>query len=88
MIVRFFNTVKYLKFKQIYYRLFYFVRARVRSAISFKSLLERRSKSISLKLVGSCDSSSCYKNGEFNLLNRSITFKEDVDWNYAVFGKL
>ena len=87
-IIRYFNTVKYLKFKQIYYRVFYFVRARVRTFIGFKYLLVMRSKSTVLKLVESCESSSCYKNGEFSLLNRSKIFKEDIDWNYAEFGKL
>lgn len=86
--IRLFNTVKYLKLKQIYFRLFYFARDRVRKTLGFKYEFSKGSKSTPLKLVKSCDSYSSYNNGEFSFLNLSKKFDENIDWNYSEYGKL
>jgi hypothetical protein len=86
--IRLFNTVKYLKFKQIYFRLFYFTRARARRVVGFKYKFLRGSKSITLKLSQSCDSYSLYGENEFSFLNLSKNFDNKIDWNYNEYGKL
>lgn len=86
--LRLFNTVKYLKFIQIYYRLFYFIRNRFRKISKFKYKMIKESKSNSLILFNSCQYYSTYKNGEFNILNLSKKFDDKRDWNYSEYGKL
>jgi hypothetical protein len=87
-LVRLFNTLKYLKFTQIYYRLFYFARNRGRRITGFKYDLLKGSVSTPLKLNNSIQSNSAYKDGEFNFLNLSKNFDSKIDWNYSEYGKL
>ncbi|QKF66499.1 heparinase II/III family protein [Arcobacter venerupis] len=86
--IRLFNTIKYLKYTQIYYRLFYFVRSRFRKITRFKYKFEKESNSIALKLINSCEYYSSYKDNEFNMLNLSKKFYDRKDWNYGDYGKL
>lgn len=86
--VRLFNTVKYLKFTQVYYRLFYFVINRVRKFTGIKYSFSKESASTYLKLLDSMESNSTYKDGEFSFLNLSKKFKSKIDWNYSEYGKL
>lgn len=86
--MRLFNTVKYLKFTQIYFRLFYFVRARIRRVIGFRYEFLKGSNSTTLELLTSCEYYSTYKDGEFTMLNLSKKFDDKIDWNYSEYGKL
>ena len=86
--IRLFNTVKYLKFKQIFFRLFYFSRARVRRAVWFKYAFSKGSNSTPLKLTQSCGGNSLYGNKKFSFLNFSKKFDNKIDWNYNAYGKL
>lgn len=86
--LRLFNTVKYLKFIQIYFRLFYFVRTRVRKVSGFKYSFLIPSNSLELKLVDSCEYYSTYINDKFTILNLSKKFNDKIDWNFADYGKL
>jgi len=81
------NTVKYLKFKQIYFRLFYFLRFRYRKLIGFKYPFSKNSKSNNLVLIDSISSYESYHNGGFNFLNLSKSF-DNIDWNFSEYGKL
>lgn len=87
-VFRFFNTVKYLKFTQIYFRIFYFVRARFRRISGFEYDFVKGLSSTPLNLIDSCEYYSTYKNGEFNILNISKKFDDKIDWNYSEYGKL
>jgi len=87
-LVRLFHTIKYLKFTQVYFRFFYFVRARIRRVIGFKYSFTKESKSTPLKLIDPCEYYSTYKDGEFIMLNLSKKFDAKIDWNYAGYGKL
>ena len=87
-IIQLFNTVKYLKSKQIFYRLFYFARARVRKLIGLKYAFSKESKSIPLVLAQSCTSTSIYNDNTFTFLNFSKKFDAQIDWNYNEYGKL
>lgn len=87
--IRLFNTIKYLKFTQIYYRIFYFARARFRKVIGFKYEFMKESQNVtSLKLIESCGDYSSYSNNKFYMLNLSKKFDNKIDWNYNEYGKL
>ena len=84
-----FNTVKYLKLKQIYFRLYYFTRARYRKVSGFKYEFLKGSNSTTLKLSTSIENKySNVKNNKFSFLNLSKKFDNDIDWNYDKYGKL
>lgn len=87
-LLRLFNTVKYLKFTQIYFRLFYFVRVRFRRASGFKYSFAKESVSTHLNLIDSCEYYSTHKDGEFSMLNLSKKFDDKINWNYSGYGKL
>ena len=72
--IRLFNTIKYLKANQIYFRLFYFVRVRFRKISRFKYEFVKESSSTALSLIDSCEYYSIYKDGEFTILNLSKKF--------------
>lgn len=86
--VRLFNTVKYLKYIQIYYRVYYFTRAGTRKLIGFNYSLSKHSNSTRLKLDTSIDNYPSYKNYQFSFLNLTKDFSKKVDWNYNEYGKL
>ncbi len=86
--IRLFNTIKYLKFTQIYYRIFYFTRARFRKINGFKYEFLKEVNCIPLNLIDSCEYYSTYKDGEFTMLNLSKRFESKIDWNYSDYGKL
>ena len=87
--IRLFNTIKYLKTQQIYFRLFYFARARFRKLRGFKYQLVKESTSTPLKLNDSIENSySNQSDNRFNFLNLEKKFEKQIDWNYAKHGKL
>ena len=86
--IRLFNTIKYLKFTQVYYRLYYFVRARSRKISRFKYEFVKGSSSIPLNLIDSCEYYSIYKDDKFTILNLSKKFNYKIDWNFSEYGKL
>lgn len=88
-LVRLFNTAKYLKVRQVYYRVFYFTRNKIRKFFGFRYIFSKESTaSISLKLLDSIESNSIYKDLEFNFLNLSKKFESKIDWNNDEYGKL
>jgi len=86
--ILFFNTIKYLKPIQIYYRVFYLIRSKFRRIVGFQYKFLKNSNSNILKLDRSIESTSIYKNGEFRFLNISKRFENSIDWNYNGYGKL
>ena len=98
----YYNTLKHLRRKQIAYRLFYFVRSRWRkiSGFSYKKSVEENvrgtfkvprtsSSSSSLFLENSVPAPFTYapKNA-FTFLNLSKQFDNEIDWEFADYGKL
>jgi len=83
-----FNTVKFLKPIQVYYRLYYFARKRVRRLTGFQYPLSVASRSIPLKLMPSIPSHTSLDENTFTFLNLSHTFENGIDWNFSEFGKL
>ena len=84
-----FNTVKYLKSKQIYFRLYYFLRKRYRKVIGYQYEITKKSDVTSLKLDKSIENHySNVEDNNFSFLNFSKKFDNDINWNYNEYGKL
>ena len=84
-----FNTIKYLKLKQVYFRLYYFARARYRKVSGFKYEVLKGSNVTPLNLIDSIENKySNANNNGFNFLNLSKKFDGAIDWNYDKYGKL
>lgn len=87
--IRLYNTVKYLKLKQIYFRIFYFVRNRYRKNVGFKYPTFDNITTSKLRLQKSIYSyNSFIENKKFTFLNIEHYFENKIDWNYSEFGKL
>lgn len=81
-----FHTIKHLKLKQVYYRLYYFIRNRF-----FKkkyNLIPQTEFPIINWEGGIANISSYKKNNVFRFLNLTKSFKESIDWNFGDYGKL
>ena len=87
-IIRLFNTVIYLKFTQIYYRLYYIIRKKLRKIQRFEYPLSVASHSKSLSLNPSLHSIAMNNMNEFTFLNLSHKFDHRINWNFSDFGKL
>lgn len=85
---RFLNTIKYLKFTQIYFRLFYVTRSYLRKLRNFDYELSISSVTTHLTLDKSISSKNILNKNSFTFLNQSFTFKKNIDWNFASYGKL
>ena len=80
----FFHTLKYLKLKQICYRIYYTFKNHF-----LKIKIDNKVEHISQKIdwnLGIATTNS-YRNGKFTFLNLEHHF-EIIDWNYSNFGKL
>ncbi len=89
--IRLYNTVKFLKFRQIYFRLYYLGRTKIRKITGSTILFSKKSKSVNLELQRSIHiSESYFEEGEFKFLNLSTKFGDIdcIDWNYDKHGKL
>ena len=81
-----YHTVKYLRFKQIYYRLYYTIRNRF-----FKKEYEKNlNQDIkSLTWENKINYATSYlDNNRFKFLNIEHLFNSKIDWNYNEYGKL
>lgn len=87
-IFRLFITIKYLKFIQIYFRLFYYVRMKFRNFLGFTYSLSIPSHTAPLLLQTSILSADLLVRNEFKFLNLSQSFDNKIDWNISIFGKL
>jgi len=87
-LIRLYHTVKYLKAIQVYYRLYYFARKRVRKLTGFRYPLSVPSKAQELKLKPSIASYPTIDKETFTFLNLSHTFENGIDCNFSAYGKL
>ena len=81
-----FHTLKFLRFKQIYYRIFYLLRNKF-----FKGKYDSIPPSENSILVwkdGISNPYSFQSGNFFCFLNLTKDFKESVDWNFHTYGKL
>lgn len=83
-------TIRYLKPKQILFRLFYLIRKKYRTHIS-KRMFPRTlaSRSFPVSMISSIPAySSCRDEKHFTFLNIDHSFCDRIDWNISGHGKL
>ena len=81
-----FNTLRYLKTKQVFYQLWY--RIRFTWPIKKRCFLSHLEINL-LRWDGGIYNLETYKkDNTFNFLNSAKTFGNTIDWNYSSFGKL
>lgn len=84
---QYFDTLKYLKPKQITYRIYYYLRKKALTHTSYP--LTKKSIHYPINLAPSLNIINSYKNNKkFIFLNLSHTFQTNIDWNYNNYGKL
>lgn len=86
--VRLFHTIRYLKTKQIGYRIYYLFRTRFRRFLGFSYPLQADAEGVLLQLQKSIDPPTSYTDGCFLFLNQPARFEKEIDWNYPNHGKL
>ena len=82
------RTIKYLKLKQIFYRLFYAFRSRYRRFVRFKYKYNFYRKGKSLNFTALISSNKTFDSNTFTFLNKSVSFSENIDWDFMDNGKL
>lgn len=87
-IIRLFNTIKYLKYIQIYYRLFYYIRHQIRLLRGFSYSVSVKARTKELFFYSSIPSVDSYSGETFLFLNLSHKFDSEIDWNFSGYGKL
>lgn len=85
---RLYNTLKYLKPIQFYYRFYYLFKTKVRKSVGIQHILFKKSKSFPLKFVPSIPAQQSYSENEFTFLNLRKKFDATIDWNHSGHGKL
>ena len=85
-----YHTVKYLRYKQINYRVFYLVRGKVKKIFGIRYAYNMNSNSSDIYLKPSITTDGLYDQvNHFTFLNISHAFGiESIDWNYPKYGKL
>ena len=86
----YFNTLKYLRWRQISYRLWYFLRNRWRKTTRFQYDLGKStplSKKTILEPSIAAPTSFSSEKG-FTFLNLSQKFDNSINWEFADYGKL
>jgi len=83
------HTIRYLKPLQIRYQLWYRLRYFWRTLIGFNYQLSIQKEGYPIKLNPFIPKYPSFTDYQFTFLNQSKVFsRNDIDWNYNVFGKL
>ncbi len=85
---RLITTIKFLKCKQIVYRLFYTLRNKLRYFQKYQHKSLTASRATTLTLQPSIHAYHSCNDNQFIFLNLSKTFDSAIDWNYPQYGKL
>ncbi len=86
----YYHTLKYLKLRQVAYRLYYLIRNKL-GAVNYtvqKMSDQKEQQIVPLLCPGAPILPSCYKEGVFTFLNLSYRFDDRIDWNFSGYGKL
>ena len=83
-----FYTVYYLKSKQIFFRIYYFIRTRWRKIQVFIYPSKLPSLGNNMVMENSIPSIVSYRKNKFIFLNLSHYFDNEINWNFSVYGKL
>jgi len=86
---KYYYTVKYLKPIQIRYQLWYRIRSYWRKMIGFKFPLSLNREGFTILLIPVIKKYTGFEDYQFSYLNQSKIFpKNEIEWNYPVYGKL
>lgn len=89
LIGRLWNTIRYLKLQQIFFRLYYFVRRKVRKNPKFSSFDYPQINNPMVLASAFLDSPTSWDGKrKFKFLNLSYDFKDTINWNFSSNGKL
>lgn len=81
-----YHTLKHLKFKQVYFQVYYRLRKKISRSDFSKPL---KGPVFPVQLVNHIPSGKSFEApGQFTFLNLGHTFSGKIDWNYSAFGKL
>ena len=84
-----YHTIRHLKYKQIFFRVWYFLRNRISPPIYKPLKLKDNAGSVSSPLVLSPKKSCLYLGDNcFKFLNIKHCFDDEIDWNFEKYGKL
>lgn len=88
--LRYYNTIRHLKVKQICYQLWYKQRRKVRKYSGFSYDFSKVApQAISSGFVNFIKNNEAYfGQNQFEFLNQRVDFKGNIDWDYNHFGKL
>jgi hypothetical protein len=78
-----FNTVRYLKFKQVFYRLFYHV-----YTPKYKQLIRSSANTCDIDNILYNSHSFVPNLNSFCFINKSKLFGKRIDWEYSAYGRL
>ncbi|MBL4710601.1 MAG: alginate lyase family protein [Flavobacteriales bacterium] len=88
MIRKYWNTIRFLKSKQIFYRLFYFFKKKLKQENNLL-VLPSTVKPQLIKALNFLPNRQSYSaENEFLFLNIKHQFRDKIDWNFNEFGKL
>jgi hypothetical protein len=83
----YFHSVRFLKAGQIYFRLYYLLRKKIRKAVGHSYDYSVPGTGGYLELAETIPHTEAYSANRFMFLNRAKEFKE-IDWEFSEFGKL
>jgi Heparinase II/III-like protein/Heparinase II/III N-terminus len=86
----YFNTIKYLRWRQISYRVWYLLRNRWRKSTGFSYYLKKNTPLSTKPLFEqSIDAHTSFSSEKgFTFLNLTKKFDTEIDWEFADYGKL
>jgi hypothetical protein len=86
----FISTIKYLKFTQIFFRIYYLIRLKIRKSVNFKYITDIKSVECNQLTLqkGVPYSTIDFRLDIFNFLNIKHYFSNGIDWNHSEYGKL
>lgn len=85
-LILFAKTIKFLKPKQVYYRLYYIIKTRL-SRKTYK-VIKNKINTTFLNTYVYENLGVKYFKKSFTFLNKTKIFPEDIDWNFLGYGKL
>ena len=89
-LLRLYHTLKYLKVKQFTYRIYYFIRNKIRKLTKhrYPTLVAPLSKPLNFIEHQPFHIYNIYNNNKFTFIGITHEFQEKIDWNYNKYGKL
>ncbi len=87
-ISRYYYTVRYLKFIQIYFQVFYRIRRKLGFKVNYSNIDNSYNESTRFDCNFLENPNTFIGNNHFCFLNIEKDFKEKINWNFLEFGKL